>query len=253
MSETDGMDDAVETGLRAGLMAATRIGEQLARMREQALREMRQAEEQNARELQERFDTAQVTARAQLAPVSRDDWWNHATPEMIGQAHETATAWKDHDHAAAGHAERIRDQVQQRYGIDINNLAPGEFDIFEAAARAQNTAGRAPVEQPGKTPARTDEATASAVMNSADREERANAAAAASAGPGFDTPVRREKLAQSLDGKADREAVNVRLLADKHQGTHPHEAVRTSPSTAEAGKAGNVLAPGRTMEYSLER
>ena len=94
MSEADGMEDAVNGAMRTGLMVAARIGEQLARMREQEQRTIAAAGEQRARELQERFDAQRAAARAQLAPVSREDWWDKATPEMIERVHETATAWK---------------------------------------------------------------------------------------------------------------------------------------------------------------
>lgn len=97
MSESDGIEETVEGGLRAGLMAAARIGEQLARMREQQQRSIQQAEEVQTRELQERFNAAQAAARAQLDPVSQDEWWDKATPDMIERAHETAEAWKDYD------------------------------------------------------------------------------------------------------------------------------------------------------------
>lgn len=96
------MEDAVDGAMRTGLMVAGRIGEQLARMREQEQR----------RELQERFDAQRAAARAQLAPVGRDDWWDKATPEMIERVHETATAWTAYDPEAAQASERIRDRVQ---------------------------------------------------------------------------------------------------------------------------------------------
>ena len=100
MSEADGMEDAVDGAMRTGLMVASRIGEQLVRMREQEQRTIAAAEEQRARELQERFDAQRAAARAQLAPVSREDWWDKATPEIIQPAHQTATAWKAYDSEA---------------------------------------------------------------------------------------------------------------------------------------------------------
>jgi hypothetical protein len=56
MSEADGMDDAVDGAMRSGLMVASRIGEQLARMWEEGQRNIATAEEHRARQLQERFD-----------------------------------------------------------------------------------------------------------------------------------------------------------------------------------------------------
>lgn len=56
--------------------------------------------------------------------------------------------------------------------------------------------------------------------------------------PAWDTAERRQQLAVSLEGKGkgDREAVRSRLLADKHQGTHPSAAVAQQPSLAETSK-----------------
>lgn len=45
MSEADGIDDAVDGAMRTGLMVAGRIGEQLARMREEEQRTIAAAEE----------------------------------------------------------------------------------------------------------------------------------------------------------------------------------------------------------------
>jgi hypothetical protein len=137
MSEADGMEDAVDGAMRTGLMVAARIGEQLARRREQEQRTIATAEEQRARELQERFDAQRAAARAQLAQVSREDWWDKATPEMIERVHETATAWKAYDPEAAQAAGKISEQVQSRYGIDVNNTGADEASVSEALARAQ--------------------------------------------------------------------------------------------------------------------
>jgi hypothetical protein len=125
MNEADGMDDAVDGAMRTGPMVASRIGEQLARMREEEQRTIAAAEEHRARQLQERFDAQRAAARAQLAPVARDDWWDKANPEMIERAHQTATAWKAYDPEAAQASVHIRGQVKSRYGIDVPNTGAG--------------------------------------------------------------------------------------------------------------------------------
>lgn len=246
MSESDGIDDAVEGALRAGLMAAARIGEQLARMREQEQRNIQQAEEERARQLQDRFNASQAAARAQLEPVSREDWWDKATPDMIERAHETATAWKDYDPVAAVHAERIRDQVQQRYGIDVNNTGASEHDISAAVARTQHARGQAENERSTAAAARGDEAAAGAAVTGANREDQTRAADAGK--PGWDTAERRSNLASRLEGNTDREAVKARLIADAHQGTHPSAAVQSRPTTPQTGKTNAARAQGRTVE-----
>lgn len=246
MSESDGIDDAVEGALRAGLMAAARIGEQLAKMREQEQRNIQQAEEEHARQLQDRFNASQAAARAQLEPVSRDDWWDKATPVMIERAHEAATAWKDFDPVAAEHAERIRDQVQQRYGIDVNNTGASEHHISAAVAQTQHARGQATNERSAAAATRGDEAVAGVAVAAANREDRIRAANAEK--PAWDTAERRRTLASSLEGNNDREAVNARLIADAHQGTNPSAAVLSRPKTTQTDKTKARRAKGRTVE-----
>ena len=52
----NGLEEALEGLSRIGMTVAGRLGEQLARAREQELRRAQAAEEQQARELQARFD-----------------------------------------------------------------------------------------------------------------------------------------------------------------------------------------------------
>lgn len=250
MSESDGIDDAIEGGFRAGLMAAARIGEQLARMREQQQRSIQQAEETRARELQERFNASQAAARAQLDPVSRDDWWDKATPDMIQRTHETAAAWKGHDPVAAEHAGTIRDQIQARYGIDVNNTGATEQDISAAVAQAQAARREAEAERSNAAAARGDEVMAGAAMAGANREDRARASS--SAEPAYDSPERRQQLAKSLESHPDREAVNARLMADRHQGTPPRAAVDSKPTVSKTSKM-NPPSAERTIERGLGR
>ncbi|NKX55920.1 hypothetical protein [Arthrobacter mobilis] len=108
MNESDGIDEMVEVSLRAGLLAAAGLGEQLARTGERALRETRRMEELRVRELRERFETARAAGRAELAPLTREDWWDTATPAMIRQARDTAAAWAPWDPVAAAHVATLQ-------------------------------------------------------------------------------------------------------------------------------------------------
>ncbi|TNB67267.1 hypothetical protein FHJ30_21100 [Arthrobacter sp. BB-1] len=252
MSEADGMDEAVDGAMRTGLMVAARIGEQLARMREEEQRNIAAAEEHRARQLQERFDAQRAAARAQLAPTARDDWWDKATPEMIQQAHQTATAWKAYDPEASQASEHIRDQVQARYGIDVNNTGADEASVFAALSRAQQAQTEAENGRTKASDARTDEVVAVAAVAGANRQDKA--AQKAQDGPGCDSPERRQQLAESLEGKGDREAVNSRLLADKHQGTPATAAVALKPSLSKTSKMTKQSGKEKILERGgLER
>jgi len=252
MSEADGMDEAVDGAMRTGLMVAARIGEQLARMREKEQRNIAAAEEQRARQLQERLDAQRAAARAQLAPTARDDWWDKATPGMIEQAHQTATAWKAYDPEAAQASEHIRSQMQARYGIDVNNTGADEASVSAALTRAQEARVEAENERTKTSAARTDEVVFGAAVAGANRQDKA--AQKTQDEPGYDSPQRRQQLEESLEGKGDREAVNSRLLADKHQGTPATAAVTQKPSLAKTSKMAQQSGKSKTLERGgLER
>ncbi|BCW73610.1 hypothetical protein [Arthrobacter sp. NicSoilB8] len=252
MSEADGMEDAVDGAMRTGLMVASRIGEQLARMHEQEQRNIAAAEEQRARELKGRFDAQRAAARAQLAPVRREDWWDKATPEMIERVHETATAWKAYAPEALQASEHIRNQVQSRYGIDVDNTGADEASVSAALTRAQQALTEAENERTKASTARTDEVVAGAAVAGANSQD--TAAQKGQDATAYDSPERRQQLAESLEGKGDREAVNSRLLADKHQGAPATAAVAQRPSLAKTSKMAKQGGKGKAMERGgLER
>jgi hypothetical protein len=174
MSESDGIEEAIEGMTRVGLTVAGRLGEQLARTREQELRRAQAAEEQQARELQARYDAERAAARAQLAPVMDNRWWDTASGRDIERVHETATAWKDHDPAARDAAEAIRDQVQRRYGLDVDNLGADEASVAAAMAKAERDRDQG---QSERNAGRDENAQAAQLLAEADREDRERAAA----------------------------------------------------------------------------
>ncbi|UKA73395.1 hypothetical protein [Arthrobacter sp. FW306-06-A] len=237
MSESDGIEEAIEGMSRVGLTVAGRLGEQLARAREQELRRAQAAEEQQARALQARFDAERAAARAQLAPVMDNRWWDTASGCDVERVHETATAWKDQDPAARDAAEVIRDQVQRRYGLDVDNLGADEASVAEALAKAGRD--REQAEQERRT-GREENAQAGQLLAEADREDRDRerdvteenqrpGSLAGEAGLKFDSAERRQDLAASLEDVADREAVQARLSADQDQATPPSAAVAKAP------------------------
>lgn len=246
MSESDGIEEAIEGMSRVGLTVAGRLGEQLARAREQELRRAQAVEEQQARELQARFDAERAAARAQLAPVMDNRWWDTASGRDVERVHEVATAWKDHDPAARDAAETIRDQVQRRYGLYLDNLGADDASVATALAKAERDRGLADTERSG---GRDENTEAEQLLAEADREDRDREqdvtaenqrpdALREEAGKKYDSAERRRELAASLEGVADREAVQARLSADQDQGTPPSAAVAQAP--ARTPKARNT-------------
>lgn len=122
MSESDGIDEVLDGGLRQSLMVASRIAETLARRRQESQRRIEHQDAQAAHDAQARLTAERSTACAALAPVAKDQWWDKAQPADIATAHAVAEAWKDHDPAALAAAETIRRHVLTRYGIDTHDV-----------------------------------------------------------------------------------------------------------------------------------
>ncbi len=240
--ESDGVDEAVEGVLRVGLTAAGRMAEVIARAREQAAREAQAGSEHEARELAERLTAERSAARAQLAPVHRADWWDQAQPAAIATAWETARAWQQIDPDAARAADRIRDEVRTRYGVDVDAPGGDPAKVREALERRglalEDATGR-------RGTAAREQVEAARLLAEADRIDRAQDAAAEpeqaatrSAGEDlYDTVERRQDLAASLEGVASSEAIQARVLADASQGRPAHEAVSRAPGKAPKGRA----------------
>jgi hypothetical protein len=134
MSESDGIDEVVDGGMRQSLMVASRIAETLARRRQEAQRQREHQDTQAAHEAQVRLAADRSAARAALAPVNRDQWWDKAQPRDIATAYAVAEGWKDHDPAALAASEKIRQEVLTRYGVDAR-AAGADGGYLEAGVR----------------------------------------------------------------------------------------------------------------------
>ncbi|MEC5181262.1 hypothetical protein [Arthrobacter sp. CG_A4] len=122
MSESDGMDDVLDGGLRQSLMMASRIAETLARRRQESQRQQEHQDAQAAHEALVRLTADRGAAHAALAPVEKDQWWDKAQAHDIATAHAVAEGWKDHDPTALAAPEKIRKGVLTRYGIDTHDV-----------------------------------------------------------------------------------------------------------------------------------
>ena len=118
MSESDGIDDVLDGGIRQSLLIASRIAETLARRRQESQRQQEHQDVQAAHEAQARLAAERSTALAALAPVEKDQWWDKAQASDIATAYAVAESWKDHDPTALAASEKIRQEVLARYGID---------------------------------------------------------------------------------------------------------------------------------------
>jgi hypothetical protein len=274
--ETDGVGETFDDTLRIALTVASQFGERIARLREQLARQREADATQEARELAARFDAERGAARAALAPVRQSEWWDRAQPQDIADAHQTATAWRDYDDVAKNAGETIKQQVQQRYGIDV--AAPGADHAAVAAALAQAERDRA--DAAAERLRSGEELTAAQLLFAqADRHERdaqekaekdrehttsesSNAAPAdgldaSQTNPRvdaadarardeardkgtqlYDSSERRQEFANSLESKGiSQDAIAARMLADSDNATHPRAAVSSASGQAIKNKS----------------
>ncbi|MDZ4351720.1 MAG: hypothetical protein U1B81_03740 [Arthrobacter sp.] len=138
MSESDGMDELLDGGMRQSLMMASRIAETLARRRQESQRQQEHQDAQAAQEAQARLTADRSAAHAALAPVNKDQWWDKAQPHDIATAHAVAEGWKDHDPTALAASEKIRQEVLTRYGIDTHE-AGADGAYLESGIRTAAT------------------------------------------------------------------------------------------------------------------
>lgn len=238
--DNDGVDEVLAGTLRVALTAAGRLAEMAARDREQAARAAQSASENEARQLQARLDAERSAARAQLAPVRQDSWWEQARAEDIAAAWQTAVTWQGLDPEAAAAVTVIRQQVQDRFSVDVDTIRP---DARFLQATLDET-GRAPAPRGGQKAAEQAEAVTLLVA-----DDRVRSAEPAAAADPWDSMQRRTALGDRVATFADLEVAEARVLADTHQATPP-TAATTSAATLGARA---VQRPARAAEVRLER
>ena len=250
--EPDGINEVFQSGARVAVTAGGLMAERIIRQREQAQRDAEAASRQAARELQARLDSERAAAAAALAPVGRDEWWDRAGPQEIGVAWETANAWRDVDADAQRSADRIRDELRRRYAIDVDSLGAEPAAVQDALERRERALRAANQE---RASARVDEAVAAPLMVAAGHADRQQDAALAAADEDraealYDSAERRRELAGDLEGVADAETIEARVVADTSQARPAQDAVasgqrRTPTARRSRGKGSQTRTPAR--------
>jgi len=256
--EPDGVNETFQSAARVAITAGGLMAERMMRAREQAMRDAQAQSEQHARELQARMDSERAAARAALAPVGRDEWWDRAGAEEIGVAWETANAWRDVDRDAAATVDHMRDQLRGRYAIDPDSLDADRGAVQDALERRERALRLA---NEARTQARLEEAIAAPLLVSAgvadrdhdrgDRDRDAGRADdAARAAALYDSAEARRDAAASLDGIVDDETIEARVVADTSQARPAEDAVATAPgrpptARRSRGKGSQTRTPAR--------
>ena len=211
-----------------------------AREHEQAARAIQRASESEARQMQARLDAERSAARAQLAPVRQDRWWDKARTEDIAAAWQTAVAWQGLDPEAAATVTVIRQQVKDRFSVDVDTIRPDARTV-QATLDEHD---RAPAPQRGRGTA--EQAAAVAVLAADDRGRAAEPSTTTGI---WDSPQRRADLGRRVSTLVDPEVAEARVLADTHQATPPIAA--TTSAATQRGRA--AQRPVRAAEVRLER
>ena len=233
--DNDGVDDLMDGSIRVALTLAGQLGERLAREREQAAREARAASDTEARETQARLAAERAAARAQLAPLKHDAWWEKANAQQITDALQVAVTWQAVDPQAAAAVAVIRHQVQQRYGVDVEDLPADPRRMSEAASENGTSTTRAGGE--------AERVEAGRVLAATDRDQDPDSTTergepATQVAPAYDSRERRhEHAARLAEQGRDPELIQAVMSADVSQARPERDAVAAAPTSTSASPA----------------
>lgn len=240
---SDGITEAAEEQVRSLMTAAARAGEHIARRREAAKRLAAEQDTESARELQSRLEAEQQVGAAQLDNAQGDQWWDNAGPDQIAEAYQQARGLEADDPQAAAVANRAREEVRERYGLDLSGFSDGEnpdpFQELKAQQRqeAQNEQRRAEGHREE----------AESVMDASEGiEHRADGSTF------YDSGWRRQEFAEDLDQRGiDQQAIDARMQGDVSQGRPAADSVASGRGAAQARKGRG--GPKRGHEATLGR
>ncbi len=123
MNEADEIDEPLQQVLQHGMAISAQLGREVARVWQLNMEQKAMLNSREAARLQMAFDSEKQTAVALLAPTEHQQWWDAANPRELMDAYRVASAWKDHDPAAAEAEKRIHLEARMRYGVDADKLA----------------------------------------------------------------------------------------------------------------------------------
>lgn len=247
MTESDGIEEALTAGMRMAMAGASRVGETLARVRQEQHAKAAAASEAAGEQLLRQRDAAMQTARTEYTGIDTAQWWEQADVEEIAATYTTAAAWKDLDPTAAQAEERMASEVRERYGVDVRQTDPRDVGprLDEAARKL--------AAEPAKSEAESAAALAAAELadqqNTPVDEPEQNEAREAEVLE-YDSPERRQRDAATLRGHGVAvDVVEAKQLADTSNAEPATEATRSDRRAAKA-RRGRSHGAGREQQYS---
>lgn len=175
--ESDGIEEALEGTVRLAVTAGARLGSEIARAREEQLRDQRFRDEREAAQLAQRLEAEKRVAVAELSQVHRPDWWDRADAARIGQTYATARAWAPEAAEASGAERKMREELQSRYGIDVDHIDPRSVSAEVEAWRQRLEDQRRQEADRQRTAETAERAEAAVLLDQAAREDRRGDAA----------------------------------------------------------------------------
>lgn len=244
MSESDGIEESIDGTTRVAMTVAARTAADLAREFERRRKDARDRDVRQAREDATRTEALWQQTRAELAPVMQERWWEQARPADIAHAYEQARAYDSED--ARAYRDRIRDEVRDRYGVDVDDLAR-EGGSDEHRERDEAERDRAEASRLTTEADQADRAAEGAHDGpEAEQEHDRATTALEDASTIYDSAERREAMAEEMRSRGvDRDVVEARVAADTGQAAPARDAVkspakRTPPARRNRGQAGKA-------------
>jgi hypothetical protein len=204
--------EQITKSARTLLMAAGVAAEQIARARQTAAERRAAAEGAEANQLQARWDAERSLAIVEVTSADRD-WFDRATPQQIGAVWQTAQEWAQVDPEFGPQAERIRVEIEERYGLDIASVDATGSDLSDEL-HAQEQFDRAK-SRDRERHNRTDAQAADEILLTAGRD--------------YDSDRRRQMMGERARAAGvDQDVVDGRVLAANAHARPLSEATQIS-------------------------
>jgi len=230
-------DDPIEHGISVamtGAAAMSRVAEILIRQAQEAKARAAADSRANAEELQLQLAARAETAEAYYAAAAQREWLATASTEEIAAAVHGVHAWAEVDEQRFGpHAERMREQLQAAFGVDLR----------EAYEDQRNAEAIADLARAGVEEARSADGAASTTVEATQKIETL-----AVSELGYDATdaraARREIMVEAAGGSA--EVVKARSVSDYLNAHDPQ-------GTAAAAAAGKGRGPSKAAARTGRR
>jgi hypothetical protein len=224
---SDGIAEEVERHIQLALGVALLAAQKAAEARRRGLTEAEARSQSQGQQMRAQLNRERELARARVEAVHDDQWWQQAQPEEVATMSRTVEEWRDPalgvdtgDFDAAH--ERMAQEVNDRWSLDLSQVATLARIDDAAAANDQLAATKAAVEQAGI------------------------AASTNTAGETSTSAVRREQMRDRLaEAAVPDDAVEARMLADMAQARPVAAAVSRDQAAEQQPNRSHQRSVGR--------